>query len=315
MKVSTSLITGGAGFIGSHLAKKLLSLGHKVIVYDNFSSGSLENLKEIKDRIKIIKGDVNDFKTLSKAAKGVDCLYHYAALVSVAQSMEEPAKTHKINTEGTANALEAARLNGVKKVLLASSSAVYGNGKKTPYREDGPTDCRSPYAVSRLIGEELLKTYYKAYGLKTYAVRYFNVFGPGQSPDSPYAAVTAKFLDAVKNGGAFTIDWDGRQSRDFVFVEDVVSATVLVMQKGKPGEVYNIASGKTYTLLRLASLIEALSGKKMKRVFKPKRAGDVKKSAADINKIKKLGFKPAFTLEKGLKAMLKGAKTSRKENI
>ena len=226
-------------------------------------------------------------------------------MVSVAQSMEEPAKTHKINIEGTNNVLEAARLNGVKRVLLASSSAVYGNGKDIPYKETSGTDCRSPYAASKLIGEELLKCYFKAYGLETVCVRYFNVFGSKQNPNSPYAAVIAKFMDLAKRGTTFFIDWDGRQCRDFVFIDDVADATILVMEKGKAGEVYNVASGRTYTLLNLAKEIENISGKKMKRVFKPKRAGDVKNSAADITKITQLGYKAKVSLKEGLKEILK----------
>lgn len=305
MSGKVSFITGGAGFIGSRLAEKLAEKGHKVIVYDNFSSGDIKNLSAIKTKIKIVKGDITDFKKLKQAIKGADYVYHHAALVSVAQSMEEPAQTHKINIEGTNNVLEAARLNGVKRVLLASSSAVYGNGKDIPYKENSQTDCRSPYAASKLIGEELLKCYFKAYGLETVCVRYFNVFGPKQTPNSPYAAVIAKFMDLAKNGDAFFIDWDGRQSRDFVFIDDVADATILVMEKGKAGEVYNVASGKTYTLLSLAKEIESISGKKMKRVFKPKRAGDIKKSAADITKIKRLGYKAKVSLREGLKKIFK----------
>lgn len=305
MSGKVSFITGGAGFIGSRLAEKLAEKGHKVIVYDNFSSGDIKNLSAIKTKIKIVKGDITDFKKLKQAIKGADYVYHHAALVSVAQSMEEPAQTHKINIEGVNNVLEAARLNGVKRVLLASSSAVYGNGKDIPYKETAQTDCRSPYAASKLIGEELLKCYFKAYGLETVCVRYFNVFGPKQNPNSPYAAVIAKFMDLVKRGDAFFIDWDGKQSRDFVFIDDVADATILAMKKGKAGEVYNVASGRTYTLLNLAKEIENISGKKMKRVFKPKRAGDIKKSAADITKIKKLGYKAKVSLREGLKKIFK----------
>lgn len=305
MSGKISFITGGAGFIGSRLAEKLTQKGHKIIVYDNFSSGDVKNLSKIKNKIKIVKGDITDFKKLKQAMKGVDCVYHHAAMVSVAQSMEEPAKTHKINIEGTNNVLEAARLNGVKRVLLASSGVVYGNGKELPYKETALTDCRSPYAASKLIGEELLKSYFKAYGLETVCVRYFNVFGPKQNPNSPYAAVIAKFMDLAKRGTTFFIDWDGRQCRDFVFIDDVADATILVMEKGKAGEVYNVASGKTYTLLKLAKEIEAIAGKKMKRVFKPKRAGDVKNSAADITKITQLGYKAKVSLKEGLKEILK----------
>lgn len=305
MSGKISFITGGAGFIGSRLAEKLTEKGHQVIVYDNLSSGDLKNLSEIKSKIKIVKGDISDFKKLKQAMRGADYVYHHAALVSVAQSMQEPVETHKINIEGTANVLEAARLNGVKRVLLASSSAVYGNGKDIPYKEASPTDCRSPYAASKLIGEELLKCYFKAYGLETVCVRYFNVFGPKQNPNSPYAAVIAKFMDLAKRGDAFFIDWDGKQSRDFVFIDDVADATILAMEKGKAGEVYNVASGKTYSLRDLAREIETVAGKKMKRVFKPKRAGDIKKSAADIAKITKLGYKAKTSLKEGLKEIFK----------
>ena len=305
MSGKVSFITGGAGFIGSRLAEKLTEKGHKVVIYDNFSSGDIKNLSAIKNKIKIVKGDITDFKKLKQAMKDADYVYHHAALVSVAQSMEEPVETHKINIEGVNNVLEAARLNGVKRVLLASSSAVYGNGKDIPYKETAQTDCRSPYAASKLIGEELLKCYFKAYGLETVCVRYFNVFGPKQNPNSPYAAVIAKFMDLVKRGDAFFIDWDGKQSRDFVFIDDVADATILAMKKGKAGEVYNVASGRTYTLLNLAKEIENISGKKMKRVFKPKRAGDIKKSAADITKIKKLGYKAKVSLREGLKKIIK----------
>ncbi len=304
MNNTVSFLTGGAGFISSHLAEKLVKKGHRVIIYDNFSTGNIENLTAIKDKIEIIKGDINDFQTLCQAMKGADYVYHHAALVSVAQSMEEPANTQKINIEGTNNVLEAARINGVKKVLLASSSAVYGNGTDIPYKESAKTDCRSPYAASKLIGEELLKCYFKAYGLDTVCVRYFNVFGPGQSANSPYAAVIAKFMDLAKQGEKFLIDWDGLQSRDFVFIDDVTEATILAMEKGEPGEVYNIASGRTYTLLKLAEEIENLFGKKIERVFRPKRAGDIKESAADISKISALGFKAEFSLEEGLKRMV-----------
>ena len=300
-----SLITGGAGFIGSHIAHTLLKKGHKVIVFDNFSSGSLDNLKDIKSQIKIIKGDITDFKQLKAAFKGVDYVYHHAALVSVAESMAKPQDTQKINIEGTNNVLEAAKQTGVKRVLLASSSAVYGNGKQIPYKENGPTDCQSPYAASKLIGEELLKMYNKSYGLNTVMVRYFNVFGPGQNPNSPYAAVIAKFMQCAEQGKAFCIGWDGKQSRDFVFIEDVVAATILVMMKGKAGEVYNVASGKTHNLLQLASAIEQVKGVKLERTFRPKRAGDVKKSAADITKITKLGYKAKFNLKEGLSLMCK----------
>lgn len=304
MDKTVSFITGGAGFIGSHLAETLVKKGHKVIVYDNFSTGNIKNLTAIKDKIEIIKGDIDNLKNLSQYMKGIDYVYHLAALACVARSMQEPTNTQKINISGTNNVLEAARINGVKKVLLASSSAVYGNGTDIPYKETAKTDCRSPYAASKLIGEELAKCYFKAYGLNTVCIRYFNVFGPRQNEAGVNIPVTARFIKAVREQANFEIDWDGKQSRDFIFIEDAINATLLVMQKGKAGEVYNAASGRTYSLLKLAAAIENLFGKKIERVFKPKRAGDIKKSAADISKISALGFKAEFTLEQGLKRMV-----------
>lgn len=300
----TWLITGGAGFIGSAAAKKLVSENQKVIVYDNFSSSDGSLLKPIKNKIKIIKADITNAKKLQKACTGVDYILHHAALVSVPISLQEPDLTHEINIGGTLNVLEAALKNQVRRVIFASSSAVYGNGKKSPYNEFSPTDACSPYAASKLIGEEMCTMFYKAFGLETVVLRYFNVYGPDQNQNSPYSAVIAKFISAVKTSGTLNIDWDGKQSRDFVFIDDVVNANFLAIKKAKAGEVYNVSSGKSHTLLQLAKLIESICGKKMSKTFSPKREGDIRKSAADITKITSLGFKPGFTLEQGLRGML-----------
>ena len=300
---NTWLITGGAGFIGSHLAKELVRQGQYVRILDNFSSGRPENLAGLEDKIQLVTGDIRDTSTVRHAMAGADYVLHHAALVSVAESVEKPLETLDINVQGTANVLEEARRAGVKRVVFASSSAVYGNGETLPYQENAPTDCQSPYALSKQTGAELCQLYFRLYGLETVSLRYFNVFGPGQNPNSAYAAVIAKFMQLARQGGPLYIDWDGQQSRDFVYVEDVVQANLIAALKAQPGEIYNVASGKTYSLLELADIIEKIAGRPLERVFRPKRAGDVKLSSADISKIAAQGYTPAVTLEEGLRQM------------
>ena len=299
------LVTGGAGFIGSHLVKELVRQGQYVIVFDNLSGGSLQNLSSVVDKITFIQGDICDYAAVLKACAGVDYILHHAALVSVAESMEKPLQTEQIHIQGTLHVLEAARVQHVKRVVFASSSAVYGNRLELPYKETTLPDCQSPYAWSKQAGAELCQLYTKIYGLETVALRYFNVFGPGQNPNSAYAAVIAKFMQLAEEEKPLGIDWDGLQSRDFVNVQDVVQANLLAALKGVAGEIYNVASGRTYSLLQLADTIEKISGKKLERIFRPKRAGDVRLSAADITKIKQLGFSPSISLEEGLWEMWK----------
>ena len=303
MKHTTCLITGGAGFIGSHIARALINKGHTVLVFDNFSSGSMVNLAPVADKINIIKGDICNFNALLGAFEGVDYVFHQAALVSVPQSVQEPLQTWQINVQGTANVLEAARQKGVKRVMFACSSAIYGNGPDLPYKETAPKDCQSPYALSKLMGLELCQMYTRVYGLETVPLIYFNVFGNGQNPHSPYAAVIAKFMQLAAEGKPLGIDWDGCQSRDFVHVRDVVQANLLAALKGVPGEAYNVARGSTCSLLELADLLDNISGQKLPRVFRPKREGDVKLSSADITKIRALGYAPAVSLSEGLTEM------------
>lgn len=299
------LVTGGAGFIGSHIVRELVHQGQYVGVLDNLSGGKLENLEDVKDKITFIKGDICDFPCLLGACTGVDYVLHLAALISVAQSMEEPQQTAQINVQGTVNVLEAAKQCGAKRVVFSSSAAVYGTRPELPYKETTPIDCQSPYAWSKQVGAQLCQLYTKAYGLEAVALRYFNVFGTGQNPNSAYAAVIAKFMQLAAQNKPLGIDWDGLQSRDFVAVEDVVQANLLAATKGVPGEIYNVASGHTYTLLELANTIEKVSGRKLERVSRPKRPGDVHESSADISKIKQLGYTPSVTLEEGLRAMWK----------
>ena len=297
------LVTGGAGFIGSHLVKELIRGGQQVSVLDNLSAGKLENLTAVKDKIRFIQGDICNFSDVSAACGGVDYVLHHAALISVAESIEKPQETAKINVQGTINVLESARQNGVKRVILASSAAVYGARPERPYRETTPTDCRSPYAWSKQAAEELCRLYTQIYGLQTVGLRYFNVYGTGQNPNSAYAAVVAKFMQSAAENKPLDIDWDGLQSRDFVNVADVVQANLLAAQKGIAGEIYNVASGRTRTLSELADTIGKVSGRRLERISCPKRAGDVHESSADISKIRALGFVPHIALEEGLRAM------------
>ena len=272
------LITGGAGFIGSHLACALATLGHRVTVLDNLSNGNLQNLSSLQDKICFVRGDVCCADEVAHACKGVDYILHHAALGSVAESVAQPEETAHINITGTQHVLEAARQNGVKRVVFASSAAVYGTRPDYPYKESTPPDCQSPYAHSKQAATELCQRYTKEYGVDTVILRYFNVFG-------------------------LEIEWDGLQGRDFVSVHDVVQANLLAVAHGVAGEIYNVASGHTYTLLELVSMIEKVTGRSLERVFRPKRPGDVHESSADISKIRALGFEPQITLEAGLHEM------------
>ena len=289
------LVTGGAGFIGSHIVRELVRQGQQVTVLDNLSSGKLENLESIKNKIAFIQGDICDFSSVSAACQGIDYVLHLAALSSVAHSMNTPQQTARINVQGTVNVLEAVRQNRVKRVVFASSAAVYGTRPELPYKEETPTDCQS--------GEQACQLYTQVYGVETVILRGFNVFGVGQNPNSAYAAVIAKFMQAAADHKPLEMDWDGLQSRDFVSVKDVVQANLLTATSGVPGEIYNVASGRTYTLLELADTIEKVSGRKLERVSRPKRPGDVHESSADISKITALGYKPTVTLEEGLREM------------
>lgn len=299
-KIYHWVVTGGAGFIGSHLVRELVRQNQRVTVFDNFSSSADASLSGLADKIRLIRGDVRDCAALPRALEGADFVLHHAALVSVPKSVENPEETSQINIQGTANVLEAARVCGVRRVVYASSSAVYGNGAEHPHQETDPVDCRSPYAVSKQAGSDLCRMYTQLYGLETVSLRYFNVYGAGQSAYSAYAAVVAKFMACARENKPFEIDGDGRQSRDFIHVSDVVQANLLAALKGGAGEIYNVASGKTCSVLALAEEVEHVSGRKLERIFRPKRAGDVRFSAADISKISALGFVPAVPLEDGL---------------
>ncbi len=307
----TWLITGGAGFIGSNIARFLLAKGQKVIIYDNFSTGFKSNVQPsvIGGKVKVIEGDICDFNALKKALKGADFVLHHAALASVPRSLKEPLKTLDINVLGTLNALEAARQNKIRKFIFASSSTVYGNGEIEPCKENAQTVCKSPYALSKLQGEQLCKIYTELYGLPTVCLRYFNVFGPRQNANGLYAAVIAKFTDCALNKKSLLIYGSGRQTRDFIFVDDIAKANILAVLKGKEGEIYNVAGGRSYTLLEIIKTIEKICKTKSAKKFLSPREGDIKKSSADISKINKIGFMPSINLENGLKATIKAIKS------
>lgn len=303
------LITGGAGFIGSNIARELLAQKHQVTILDDLSTGRLENIKKFKSKINFIKGDIRNQTLLRKIFKGIDYILHQAALPSVPRSINNPLTSHDVNVNGTFRVLLAARDAKVKRIVLASSSSIYGNrkyygSKKTiSKREAMKAMPLSPYAVNKLIGEEYAKVISHIYGLETVCLRYFNVFGPNQNPNSEYAAVIPKFITAILKNQQPVIYGDGTQSRDFTYIENVVRANILAMNSEKVGhgETINIACHESITLLQLVASINKIVKKQIKPTFDATRAGDVKNSLADISKAKKLlGYSPTINFNKGL---------------
>jgi len=299
------LVTGGAGFIGSHIVENLIKTKNEVVVLDNFSSGKMSNIPFTKGKknFRLIRGDIRDVRTCRKACKGVDYVLHQAALRSVPKSMNDPYAYNDVNINGTLNMLYASRDAGVKKIVIASSSSIYGDTSKFPQEESDLPLLISPYALSKLAGEYYCRIFSEHYGLKTVALRYFNVFGPRQALDDEYAVVVPKFIHSVINDVRPPIFGNGKQSRDFTYVENVVEANLLAARNNKvSGEVFNVACGKDTTVLELASKINKILGKNIKPDLLPVRAGDVFKTLASPAKIKrKLGFKGKFTFDAGLK--------------
>lgn len=306
------LVTGGAGFIGSHIVEELVRRGEKVRVFDNFSTGKIENISDLKSKIEIIKGDVREIKDLQKALKGVDYVLHQAAMRSVPKSVDDPRGANDNNITGTLNLLMMAKKVGVKKVVYASSSSVYGDCKVFPQKEDFLPSPISPYAVSKLTGEYYCTMYWKTFGLPTVSLRYFNVFGPKQPPESQYSAVIPKFIEKALKGEELEVHWDGRQSRDFTYVANVVKANLMAALSPKStGKVYNVACGSTVSLLEIIRIIENVLGIKINKKFMPKRAGDVRKTWADISLIKRdLGYKPDVSFTEGLEITIRWFKES-----
>lgn len=300
--MATYLVTGGAGFIGSNLVYALISRGETVRVLDNFSTGKKENLSGLDGRVELLEGDLRDPEAVRGAVEGVDYILHQGALASVVRSIEDPSASHANNATGTLNLLMAAKDAKVKRLVYASSSSVYGDSPALPKEEGMRPEPKSPYAASKLIGEHYGRVFFQVYGLETVCLRYFNVFGPGQSPDSPYAAVIPCFLNAMLRGMPPTIFGDGLQSRDFTYVEDVVEVNLLALTAPKiAGEVINVASGKQHTLLEVVGVLNEVLGTDLHPRFAPPRPGDVRHSLASIAKAEALlGYKPRVSLEEGL---------------
>jgi UDP-glucose 4-epimerase len=304
--MSVSLVTGGAGFIGSHLVEALLRRGRAVRVLDDFSTGSAANLAHLRDRLEVIEGDITDPETVHIAMRDVGVVFHEAALASVPRSVADPLATHRACVDGTLNVLLAARDAGVRRVVYAASSSAYGNSARLPKTEADPTAPLSPYAVAKLAGEHYCAAFTEVYGLETVRLRYFNVFGPRQSPDSPYAAVIPLFMEALTAGRSPVIHGDGQQSRDFTYVEDVVQANLLAAEvPGVGGRVYNVACGRRTTLLELVAHLNRLLGTSIAPTHTPPRAGDVRHSQADITLARnELGYRPTTDMATGLRRCL-----------
>lgn len=302
---SKFLVTGGAGFIGSNICEALLDMGYFVRCLDNFSTGKRENLSSFinNDKFELVEGDICDLETCIKACEGIDYVSHQAAWGSVPRSIEMPLVYEKINIGGTLNMLEAARQSRVKRFVYASSSSVYGDEPNLPKREDRVGKVLSPYALTKKTDEEYARLYTKLYGLETVGFRYFNVFGKRQDPHGYYAAVIPKFVKALLSNEAPTINGDGKQSRDFTYVENVIEANLkgMLAPVEAAGEAFNIAFGGQTELIVLYNKLCELLGKDIKPDFGPDRAGDIKHSNADISKAKRmLGYNPEYDFNKGI---------------
>ena len=307
------LVTGGAGFIGSHLVEKLLELGHGVRVLDNFSTGRLENLSAFAADVEIIEADIRDQAAVRRAVDGAEVVFHEAALASVPRSVDDPVTSNEVNVTGTLNVLVASRDAGVRRVVYASSSSVYGDTPTLPKREDMFPSPESPYAIGTLAGENYCGVFSSLYVMVKYvklremdlecvALRYFNVFGPRQDPQSQYAAVVPLFLTALEKGERPVIYGDGEQSRDFTYVANVVDANVLALGcKDACGQVFNIACGRTTTVNELLTELQRVAGTSIEALYADSRPGDVKHSFADVSKAETtLAFNPAIPFEQGL---------------
>lgn len=287
------LVTGGCGFIGSNLAEEL-SKYYDVVVIDNLSTGSPDKLQNLD--VEFVNGDITDLDLLQDLLEGVDFVFHQAAAVSVPESIKDPLKTNEVNIGGTLNVLIAARNCGVKKVINASSCAVYGDAHELPVSENVTPNPLTPYAITKLASEYYCQTFSEVYGLDTVSLRYFNIYGPGQNPQSDYAAVIPQFIHRTLNGKELVIYGDGEQTRDFVFVKDAVRANLLAMRSKENG-VFNVASGKQISINQLASLI----ADDVDVIYEPQREGDIRHSVGDASKAKRLGFETTYSIEDGLR--------------
>jgi UDP-glucose 4-epimerase len=299
------LVTGGGGFIGSHIVEQLLRENHQARVLDNFTTGKRENL-DPSVNLEIMEGDIRDAGTVAAAVSGVDGVFHEAALVSVPKSVEQPDLSFDINVKGTFNVFEAARKAGVRRVVYASSAAVYGDNEHLPLVETFSPIPLSPYGLDKLYTEQLGALYQSLYGQEMVALRYFNVFGPRQDPLSPYSGVISIFVDRLKAGKPLTIFGDGEQTRDFVYVGDVVQANLKAMFGKYAGfRVFNVGCARQTTLNQLFSQLKDLTGSSVAATYTAPRAGDIRHSLSDTARIQsELGYQPAYTLAEGLKLLL-----------
>jgi nucleoside-diphosphate-sugar epimerase len=302
--MATYLITGVAGFIGSTLARAVLAQGGEVRGFDNFSTGSRENLADVLDRIDLHEADLLDLEALRQACRGVDFVLHEAAIPSVPRSVKDPLSNNRANVDGTLNLLVASRDAKVKRVIYAASSSAYGDTPTLPEREDMPPNPISPYATAKLASEYYMTSFYRCYGLETVCLRYFNVFGPRQDPTSPYSGVLAKFITQMLRGEQPTIFGDGKQSRDFTYVDNVVEANLLACKaEGREvaGRVFNVATGRRTDLYQTFQILQRLIGYSGEVMYGPERAGDIKHSLADISRAEQyLGYKPKVDFDEGL---------------
>lgn len=309
MKDKRVVVTGGAGFIGSNLAEELAT-SNNVIIIDDLSTGRKENTASLlnKDNVKFIQGSILDAKLLQKFFRGIDFVFHLAALPSVPRSVQDPLTTNEVNITGTLNVLIAARDNKVKKVVYASSSSVYGDTPTLPKREDMLPNPQSPYALTKLVGEHYCRIFHQIYRLPTICLRYFNVYGPRQNPDSQYAAVIPRFIARVLRGNPPVIYGNGEQTRDFTYVKDVIQANMIAAQYDATG-IFNIGRGEGNSINKLAETIINVMEKDLQPVYEPPLPGDIEHSLADISKAKKMGYSPEFSLEIGLKETIESVKS------
>jgi UDP-glucose 4-epimerase len=305
--MSKVVVTGGAGFIGSNLAEELAARGYRVVILDNLSTGKMVNLENLlaSRQVEVVEGSITNLSLLEKVFTNAEYIFHQAAIPSVPRSIKNPMASHNTNITGTLKVLLAARDKGVKKVVFASSSSIYGDTPTLPKVEDMTPNPQSPYAVMKLAGEQYCQVFHQIYGLKTICLRYFNVYGERQDPGSPYAAVIPLFVTRALAGKPPVIFGDGNQSRDFTFVKDVVRANILAAESKVTG-VFNIGSSKRVTINQLAQLAIQLSGHDMlKAIYKDARPGDVLHSLADITLAGTFGYRPEYDLEEGLKEVVK----------
>lgn len=298
------LVTGGAGFIGSAVARSLLERGERVRVLDNFSTGTRANLEGLGPSLEIIAGDILEPAVLDHALTGVEAVFHLAAKVSVPRSLEEPESDLRVNAFGTLAVLRAAAKAGVRRVVYSASAAAYGDNPHLPLRESEPPAPLSPYGISKLAGELYVRLFPRAYGVETVALRYFNVYGPRQDPNSPYSGVLSRFFDALARGEAPVLLGDGGQTRDFVYVADVARANLLAQTApaaAVSGQTFNIGSGQAVSLVHLLTLLRQITGRDTEPQRAPARAGDIRHSCADLTRTKaQLGFEPSWALRDGL---------------